>query len=132
MSDIDCLVEFMQRHPRTTVLSGAGCSTHSGIPDYRDDEGNWKNPQPVQYRDFVSSADVRKRYWARSFAGWRRISSATPNAAHDALVALAEMKFLVGHRADAPDSVIAAQQTATADPPTDRTSAEQAGSEGDK
>ena len=88
MSDIDKLVEFLRRHKNITVLSGAGCSTGSGIPDYRDEEGNWKNAQPVQYSDFVSSDDVRKRYWARSFAGWRRISAAKPNAAHTALAKL--------------------------------------------
>ena len=88
MSDIDKLVEFMRRHANITVLSGAGCSTGSGIPDYRDQYGNWKNAQPVQYRDFVGSSDVRKRYWARSFAGWLRITSARPNSAHRALANL--------------------------------------------
>ncbi len=88
MSDIDKIVEFMHRHENITVLSGAGCSTGSGIPDYRDEDGNWKTEQPVQYGDFVNNRNVRKRYWARSFAGWTRISSARPNAAHAALAEL--------------------------------------------
>ena len=88
MSDIDKLVEFMRRHAIITVLTGAGCSTGSGIPDYRGEDGNWKNAQPVQYRDFIGSGDVRKRYWARSFAGWWRITSAKPNSAHSALAKL--------------------------------------------
>jgi NAD-dependent SIR2 family protein deacetylase len=93
MSDIDKLVEFFRAHESVTVLSGAGCSTGSGIPDYRDEEGNWKHAQPVQYRDFVTCIDVRRRYWARSFAGWSRIAFARPNAAH---AALADLEF-AGH-----------------------------------
>lgn len=91
MSDIARLVEFLRGRKRMTVLSGAGCSTGSGIPDYRDEDGKLKNALPVQFSDFVNSADVRKRYWARSFAGWNRISTARPNAAH---IALAELERL--------------------------------------
>lgn len=84
----DELVAFCRRYPRLVVLTGAGCSTASGIPDYRDEAGDWKHPQPVQYQDFVTSAATRRRYWARSAVGWRRMHRAQPNAAHDALATM--------------------------------------------
>ncbi|HEX3852990.1 MAG TPA: Sir2 family NAD-dependent protein deacetylase, partial [Polyangiaceae bacterium] len=70
------------------VLSGAGVSTDSGIPGYRDENGAWQGRAPIQYRDFVGSESVRKRYWARSSLGFPLIESAAPNAAHYALCAL--------------------------------------------
>jgi NAD-dependent SIR2 family protein deacetylase len=82
------LAGFLRTHSRLTVLTGAGCSTASGIPDYRDDAGNWKHRQPMQFADFVASASNRRRYWAQSFAGWERIAGATPNAAHHAIAEL--------------------------------------------
>ncbi len=82
------LSELLAGSDHTVVLSGAGCSTASGIPDYRDGDGKWKRPQPVQYQDFVTDPATRQRYWARSFVGWQRISTATPNQAHHALAAL--------------------------------------------
>jgi NAD-dependent SIR2 family protein deacetylase len=84
----DTLSDFIDAHPRLTVLSGAGCSTASGIPDYRDDDGNWKHAKPVQFADFVNSAATRQRYWARSFVGWTRVAKALPNDAHHALAKL--------------------------------------------
>ena len=80
--------EFVQRHRRLTILSGAGCSTESGIPDYRDDEGNWKHRQPMRYAAFVGNVANRRRYWAQSFGGWRKISNARPNSAHHAIARL--------------------------------------------
>ena len=68
------LREFLARHPRVAVLTGAGLSTGSGIPDYRDDDGNWKHRKPVQYAEFMAGPDVRRRYWARSAVGWPRFS----------------------------------------------------------
>jgi NAD-dependent SIR2 family protein deacetylase len=70
---------------RVVVLSGAGLSTASGIPDYRDHEGRWKRKQPVDHREFLGSAAVRRRYWARSFLGWPVIGQAQPGSGHRAL-----------------------------------------------
>jgi NAD-dependent SIR2 family protein deacetylase len=88
LSETDSLVDFLREHSRLTVLTGAGCSTESGIPEYRDDDGNWMHQQPMQFAEFVGHASKRQRYWAQSYAGWRRISNAVPNAAHRALADL--------------------------------------------
>ena len=82
------LVEFIENNPRIFVLTGAGVSTGSGIPDYRDSAGEWKHRKPVDYRDFVREHAVRQRYWARSAIGWPRINRAEPNAAHIGLASL--------------------------------------------
>jgi len=87
-STIAPLAEWAAHHQRLFVLTGAGCSTSSGIPDYRDAEGTWKRPPPVTIQAFTGSTTVYQRYWARSFVGWPRIAAAQPNAAHRALAAL--------------------------------------------
>ena len=84
----DPLREFIERHPRLFVLSGAGCSTDSGIPDYRDADGAWKRSPPVALQAFLGDEAVRRRYWARSMLGWRRFGHAQPNAVHRALTQL--------------------------------------------
>lgn len=82
------LFDFVERHPRLFVLTGAGCSTDSGIPDYRDAAGEWKRGHPIMFREFVTDERARKRYWARSVVGFRRLRGARPNDAHHALATL--------------------------------------------
>ncbi|WP_078118774.1 NAD-dependent protein deacetylase [Thiosocius teredinicola] len=79
---IDELRAFLERHPRLFALTGAGVSTGSGIPEYRDERGEWKRPAPVQYQDFVKREHTRQRYWARSLVGWRWFTRAEPNSCH--------------------------------------------------
>ena len=88
-SGAHALVAFIERHPRLFVLTGAGCSTDSGIPDYRDDTGEWKRAtRPIMIQDFLTNERARKRYWARSLVGFRRMRSARPNDAHHSLASL--------------------------------------------
>jgi NAD-dependent SIR2 family protein deacetylase len=84
----DLLRDFVARSERLVVLTGAGCSTESGIPDYRSPGGAWTKHKPIYYSAFVRSAAVRRFFWARSYRGWRRFDSARPNAAHHALAEL--------------------------------------------
>jgi NAD-dependent SIR2 family protein deacetylase len=79
---------FLARHRRLLVLTGAGCSTGSGIPDYRAEDGSWKHRRPMPFAEFVASAAARRRYWAGSLRGWPRVRDARPNAAHLALARL--------------------------------------------
>lgn len=85
----DALRRFIARHSRLFVLTGAGCSTASGIPDYRDERGEWKRAaRPVMFEDFMRRDAARQRYWARSMLGWQRMGRARPNTAHFALARL--------------------------------------------
>ncbi len=85
---LDALHAFVERHPRLFVLTGAGISTDSGIPGYRDRNGQWMRSPPIQYQEFVGSESARRRYWARSMLGWPVVGRARPNAAHRAIARL--------------------------------------------
>jgi NAD-dependent SIR2 family protein deacetylase len=82
------LRDFITRHPRLCVLTGAGISTSAGIPDYRDEHGEWKRARPVEFEPFMTKPEVRQRYWARSTVGWSYFRQASPTFAHRALAQL--------------------------------------------
>jgi len=81
------LHDWIAGHRRVFALTGAGCSTGSGIPDYRDDRGEWKRRPPVMIQAFRAEPATYQRYWARAYAGWPRFTAAAPGAAHRAFAA---------------------------------------------
>lgn len=85
---VERLADFIAASRRLVVLTGAGVSTDSGIPDYRGRDGEWKRPRPMLVREFLDSAQARGRYWGRSMVGWQRVAAGRPSAAHRALAAL--------------------------------------------
>jgi NAD-dependent SIR2 family protein deacetylase len=85
------LADFLDRHPRALVLTGAGLSTASGIPDYRDRDGTRRGRPPIHGPDFRKSEYVQRRYWARSMIGWPVLSRARPNAGHVAIAGLEKL-----------------------------------------
>lgn len=95
MTELARLVELL-RGRAVVALTGAGCSTESGIPDYRGSSRPPRKRPPIQHHDFVTRAEVRRRYWARSLLGWPRFSAATPNPGHLALAQLERAGVVAG------------------------------------
>lgn len=98
-TDIKKLESFLEAKPNVLVLTGAGISTESGIPDYRSEGVGMyarTNSRPVQYMDFLKSKKVRQRYWARNFVAWPRFSSFEPNAIHYSLARFEREGRMIG------------------------------------
>ncbi|KAL9313886.1 hypothetical protein ACSQ67_019338 [Phaseolus vulgaris] len=89
IKDVHLLYEFFDQSTKLTVLTGAGISTECGIPDYRSPNGAYSSGfKPITHQEFLRSSRARRRYWARSYAGWIRFTAAQPSAAHTALATL--------------------------------------------
>ncbi len=89
MTALDELAGAWRAARRVVVLTGAGMSTASGIPDFRSPGGRWSQYRPVTIQEFLASEDARARYWRYKGETWQVISAAQPNPAHRALAQLA-------------------------------------------
>lgn len=89
-SPADVLRDFVERHRRLFVLTGAGISTDSGIPGYRDEQGRWQRSAPMTISAFLSGPAARQRYWARSMIGWPVADAAQPNVSHHVVASLGD------------------------------------------
>lgn len=98
-NDIKKLEDFLLAKPNVLVLTGAGISTESGIPDYRSEGVGMyarTNSRPVQFMDFIKSKKVRQRYWARNFVAWPKFSNFQPNAIHHSLARFEREGRMIG------------------------------------
>ncbi|PLP97128.1 NAD-dependent protein deacetylase [Cupriavidus pauculus] len=90
------LLDHVERHPRLFVLTGAGISTDSGIPGYRDEQGRWQRSAPMTITAFLSGHAARQRYWARSMVGWPVADAAQPNISHRVVARLGDAGRVAG------------------------------------
>lgn len=105
--EVEKLQRFVSNSKKLFVMTGAGISTESGIPDYRSEGVGLyarTDRRPIQHAEFVRSASARQRYWARNFVGWPQFSSHQPNTAHLVLrdwEKLGKLHWLVTQNVDA-------------------------------
>ena len=95
-TEMDRLVGTLRPRSRWVILTGAGISTESGIPDYRGPETARRARNPIKFQEFTRNSEARARYWARATAGWGRVREAVPNGAHQAIAGLENQGRLVG------------------------------------
>jgi len=93
---VDSLLAILGSRRTWVALTGAGISSASGIPTYRDHKGTWLGSDPIQHDEFISDPLKRQRYWSRSALGWPRVSRAQPNESHTAMVRLEQAGLLTG------------------------------------
>eukprot|EP01101_Sappina_pedata_P013323 TRINITY_DN9590_c0_g1_i1.p1 TRINITY_DN9590_c0_g1~~TRINITY_DN9590_c0_g1_i1.p1 ORF type:complete len:301 (+),score=46.87 TRINITY_DN9590_c0_g1_i1:2-904(+) len=80
------LLSFFRGKKSLTFITGAGCSTDSGLPDYRSPNGSYsKGHKPMMHQDFLKNEHSRKRFWLGAWVGWDQFSCAKPNSAHIAI-----------------------------------------------
>ncbi|XP_027179590.1 NAD-dependent protein deacylase SRT2 isoform X3 [Coffea eugenioides] len=104
VQDVNILYQFFHRSSNLVVLTGAGISTECGIPDYRSPNGAYSTGfKPITHQEFMRSIRARRRYWARSYAGWRKFTAAQPGAAHISLASLEKagrINFMITQNVD--------------------------------
>ncbi|CAN6711761.1 unnamed protein product [Malus baccata var. baccata] len=104
MQDVNLLYQFFDQSTKLMVLTGAGISTECGIPDYRSPNGAYSSGfKPITHQEFLRSNRTRRRYWARSYAGWRRFTAAEPGSAHISLASLEKagrINFMITQNVD--------------------------------